>query len=217
MINVYIIKTESLCKGDFFKLADELPFGDTERSRLMAIKSSEHKWESLGGLVALWRLLSKQGLEARTIARTSDGKPYFEGDGAPPFSISHSRGYAAAAVGSVIGDSLGLDIERADGSYDYSRLAERFFSEQERKALKESDFSPEKFFELWTSKEAHAKKSGRGLALILSEGKNATDGFVSGFRITAGEHCLIGSVCYDAPRQTVNIFIDGEDTDELQN
>ena len=63
----------------------------------------------------------------------------------------------------------------------------------------------------------YAKKSGRGLALILSEGKNATDGFVSGFRITAGEHCLIGSVCYDAPRQTVNIFIDGEDTDELQN
>ena len=97
MIKVYVLDTEPLRQKDFSSYVDSLPFGDTEKTRLLAIHNSNHKWESLGGLIALSRLLDKFPIDApisTEIYRSAAGKPYFNAPAAPFFSISHSKGIA---------------------------------------------------------------------------------------------------------------------------
>lgn len=62
---------------------------------------------------------------------------------------------------------VGLDIERIRKA-DF-RIAKRFFSEMENKYINESTSKQnERFFEIWTKKEAYAKYNGSGLLKCLS-------------------------------------------------
>lgn len=88
------------------------------------------------------------------------GKPYIT-DG-PYFSLSHSGEYAACAVSA---EEVGLDIQKIR-EISCDRLAHRFFTEKEWKALLGCDEAERDrlFYRLWTRKEAYGKFTGRGLA-----------------------------------------------------
>ncbi len=172
MIRIYILKVEQLMDEDFGTLAEALPFGGSEASRLLAISNSKHKWESLGGLIALSRLVEKcesNGVPfSREILRAPSGKPFFNSPNAPHFGISHSHGIAAAALSDCKYGEIGFDIEVIDRDYDFLRVADRYFTDSEKSELEASGNTPESFFAIWTAKEALAKADGRGLSALIS-------------------------------------------------
>ena len=80
------------------------------------------------------------------------------------FNISHAEDLA------VLGFSrkrrIGIDVEKVRRDFDTSEIAEHFFSECERRELRQTpkDESHEAFFRCWTRKEAFIKALGEGLS-----------------------------------------------------
>jgi 4'-phosphopantetheinyl transferase len=74
------------------------------------------------------------------------------------WSASSSGGLAAVAISS---SRVGLDLEKQQERPRWERIAKRFYSEAEQRALAKS---PARFLEFWTLKEAYLKAVGLGLA-----------------------------------------------------
>ena len=115
---------------------------------------------------ALWVLEELAAHASRSIAfpiaLAPLGRPYFVGEGAPDFNLSHTEGLAAA----ILGDSrVGIDVQVESESLDVERLAARFFGENEKALVRGAPRAL--FFELWTKKEALGKCLGVGLSPLL--------------------------------------------------
>src|SRR5262245_28337828 len=81
------------------------------------------------------------------------------------FSLSHTRGLVAAAISTEA--AVGVDVERIDAAVDHEAIARRHFSAREAMALTrcvDDDARRQRFFEIWTLKEAFLKASGVGLS-----------------------------------------------------
>jgi 4'-phosphopantetheinyl transferase len=67
--------------------------------------------------------------------------------------------------------AIGVDVENLNRKIEAERLAERFFSERERQALRplRRDELQAAFFRCWTRKEAYIKAKGGGLSLPLHQ------------------------------------------------
>ena len=85
------------------------------------------------------------------------------------FNVSHSGGHAL--LGFARGRKMGLDIEKIRWDFGTSEIAERFFSEAERSALRylPQEQRHEAFFRCWTRKEAFIKALGEGLSHPLDQ------------------------------------------------
>ena len=94
------------------------------------------------------------------------GKPYF----AEPelkdifFSRSHSYGHEVVCFSEC---EIGVDCEdmqaRKTRTPDFEKIAKRFFSRDEQKYITEQEAGvDERFFNVWTAKEAYVKYIGRG-------------------------------------------------------
>lgn len=82
------------------------------------------------------------------------GKPFFKNFPWIHFNISHSKNFIALVFSE---NDAGIDIEK---KRDVNlKIAERFFTIQERKLVTNSD----SFFYVWTRKEAILKKYGKGI------------------------------------------------------
>ena len=107
------------------------------------------------------------------IARTKHGKPYLPSFPGIHFSISHSGDCWGCLLSN---ENVGLDIEDVvAGSLDSQdriiRIAERFFAEDEIDFIKtnQSDISIiDRFYDIWTKKEAYIKFTGEGLGAGLN-------------------------------------------------
>jgi 4'-phosphopantetheinyl transferase len=99
---------------------------------------------------------------------TSYGKPFLSGGESLCFNLSHSHGHALFAV--TQGRELGVDLERIDHGRSYLELAEHYFSECEKRALRAlpAAMQADGFFVCWARKEAYIKARGKGLAIDLS-------------------------------------------------
>ncbi len=92
------------------------------------------------------------------------GKPFI--DTSPPifFNSSHSNNIGLFAVSGA--DSVGVDVEFVRSLTDIKLLTKRFFTPEECRlifSLPEAE-RIEKFFVIWTLKEAYLKATGEGLA-----------------------------------------------------
>ena len=98
------------------------------------------------------------------------GKPYVGGHGAaaPSFSLSHTRGMVACALAPA-DVAIGVDVESNQRDLDAVRLAERFFAPTEVAALTAlpERSRRERFYDLWTVKEAVVKAVGLALPPAL--------------------------------------------------
>jgi 4'-phosphopantetheinyl transferase len=97
------------------------------------------------------------------------GKPIVDPDQAPSnlhFSLTHTRGLAACAVGRS--GALGIDAEawREPAPIE---LVERYFAPAEARlvASRAPEERPTAFYRLWTLKEAYLKATGQGLVAAL--------------------------------------------------
>ena len=97
------------------------------------------------------------------IAYNSQGKPYFLSHCEIFFNISHSSNYVACAISDR---PVGIDIE--GGRKARQNLAKRFFDESEASWINECQ-SEERFFRIWTLKEAYGKATGKGVLDILDK------------------------------------------------
>jgi 4'-phosphopantetheinyl transferase len=85
------------------------------------------------------------------------------------FNLSHSHGMIALLVAHDI--EIGVDIEWRDRAVDVMDLADQVFAPVERSDLQSLSPSHQKdrFFDLWTLKEAYIKARGMGLSIHLSD------------------------------------------------
>lgn len=97
------------------------------------------------------------------LTKDDHGRPHLRGTDAPDFNISHCQDSLMVAISQD--RRIGVDIEQPRTSFDYLRLAKRFFQSTEVAYIAESSPQevPSRFLELWTLKEASLKCLGVGL------------------------------------------------------
>ena len=164
-------------KFNINKLSDEvferyrMHMSSERRGRLDRLRFDEDKKRSLCGYMLAVRALSEMsGMPESDIVISEDenGKPFCESSNLY-FSISHSGDFAVCAVSEK---NIGVDIEKIRKVNMQS--ARRFASDEElvyifghlpEKAEFESDCKDtlERFFEVWTKKEAYGKMIGSGI------------------------------------------------------
>lgn len=88
--------------------------------------------------------------------------------GALRFNLSHTRGLIAFAVTTEA--EIGVDVEATTRNVEMQALADRFFAPAEAALLQNAaaDAQRDRFFSLWTLKEAYVKARGLGLQLGLN-------------------------------------------------
>lgn len=99
-------------------------------------------------------------IENPVILKTEKGKPYIE-NGRVCFNVSHSANLKVVAIGN---SEVGIDVEllrRVDLS------VARRFTQEEYNYITQTD-SNNRFFEIWTKKEAYLKYKGMGISGGLS-------------------------------------------------
>ena len=104
------------------------------------------------------KLLSKSvatEVEKISFDYTKDGKPYLN-DYLINFNISHSHDFGLIGISDR---PIGVDIEKINETRNWRSIAESMFSKEELKWLKARP-SCERFYLLWTLKEARLKCDG---------------------------------------------------------
>ncbi len=101
---------------------------------------------------------------AWSVRRDSLGRPLVEGP-VPSIhvSVTHTPGLVACLIASC---AVGIDAEQVSPRVPYMRIAEQVFSPEELASLRLLDDEPrrtDRFFLLWSVKEALAKARGEGL------------------------------------------------------
>lgn len=104
--------------------------------------------QTLGCLAADISIEERPGAspQAAIAGRLADGVAL------PGFSISHSRGWLACAIGEVF--PVGVDIEAPAPQRDLPPLAQQAFSERETAWLARQERYDDAFYRLWCAKEA---------------------------------------------------------------
>ena len=107
------------------------------------------------------------GPEALTFETDSYGKPRLAATADVSFSLTHTNGLVACAV--ARGREIGIDAEAIDRRIDAHGIANRYFTESETGYITEGrgEQQHERFFEVWTLKEAFLKATGRGMSQSL--------------------------------------------------
>jgi 4'-phosphopantetheinyl transferase len=116
------------------------------------------------------------------------GKPALAGqDGADGlrFNVSHSGDVGAVAI--CRGREVGVDVEEIRSNFDVIELGRSCFSADEHDALCECDADArlERFFQLWTAKEAYIKALGGGLSIPLEDFTVKIDPHRQTWRVTS--------------------------------
>ncbi len=135
-----------------------------ERAFYETLRFPKRRTEWLGGRFALKQLVSAfyrlTDLSSVEVLPHASGKPVLQVGGKPctlAFSITHSRGYAVAAVSSAY-EFLGIDLEKTE--HRIEAWAKDFFHPSELTAQNDAFLTA-----LWTQKEALVKLLGTGLSL----------------------------------------------------
>ena len=187
-----------------------LPFGETEKKRLLAIGNSASRRQSVCALQALAALLDQAHVSPLPITREAGEKPCFIGGTTHHFNLSHTPSLVAAALADA---PVGIDVERMGKERNEAAIVRRFFDTRER-ALWEANPTRECFYALWTKKEAAAKLYGEGL---LQSGQH--DCHRRTFRLLCGEEIFFLSLASEFPIEAVRWILPEKELtiDEVSN
>ncbi len=97
------------------------------------------------------------------------GKPELVSDIGLQFNLTHTNGLIALAVTKQA--PVGIDVEYLNRQADIPKLASRYFSDEENSALYRlpAEAWSQRFYDLWTLKEAYLKACGTGLTRPLRD------------------------------------------------
>ena len=114
-------------------------------------------------------------------AEGAHGKPRLINSPLPiEFNVSHSGDWQVCAV--TRDTPVGVDIEHCERERDVQKLSRRFFSQAEHSAMVQltEEEQLQRFYDLWTLKEARVKALGKALPPDLGEPAFTLDGPVDG-------------------------------------
>lgn len=108
------------------------------------------------------KLAKDYGYPNAQIHRTEAGKPYFSHAGNLHFNISTSCERSVLAFANF---PIGIDWENLERKISHIAIAKRYFLQEEYQWMTEGgkNLEKERFFLLWTAKEAAVKLDGCGL------------------------------------------------------
>ncbi len=148
--------------------------GEREQAARFASDRRRCEYVCAHGLVraALSRFAPHVAPTAWRFERSRHGRPFISSPRNAErlhFSLSHTDGFVACAVSSC--KRVGIDVEAIDRPVSHLEIARTFFSSAEHADLISLPSAQQKdrFFDLWTLKEAYAKARGLGLQLPLNE------------------------------------------------
>lgn len=154
-MKVYSLNITDLTDEELSEFSKSM--GDERRAEISRIKNPDSAKQKITADYLCRKAVSEfSSVSANDIIikKTASGKPYAENARAE-FSISHSKEIVACAVSE---NEIGIDAEKIR-SVNF-RAAARFATEEEIAYIGESI---ERFFEIWTLKEAYFKCIGTGL------------------------------------------------------
>lgn len=115
--------------------------------------------------VRLAQVLSRLGYTDRQVRVAGNGRPYLEGS-ALEFNLTHSHERAVLAISRdpKLHEGLGVDLEWLPRPVEVEAIGRRFFTSYEHSWVGPDR---ERFFHIWTRKEAVLKSNGVGLRVAL--------------------------------------------------
>lgn len=155
--NAKMLEQEDVFRHFFCELSKE------RQQKIEAVKAAGGRRSTLGAWTLMdFGLRQLSGLRQKdvTIAYGAHGKPYLKDRPEMHFNLSHSGDYVLAVFGPV---ELGCDIQMIGEAHRNDRIAARFFTEAEQKALAEGV----DFYRIWARKESYIKCIGDGMACDL--------------------------------------------------
>ena len=174
---------------------------EREQAFFQTLKLPKRRTEWLGGRLALKRLVARQTQlplnDIEVLPQDQNGKPQLHLSGKATslvFSITHSHGYAVAAISSSA-KYLGIDLEKI--APRINAWKEDFFHPSEL-----TEDSDEFLTALWTQKEAVVKLLGTGLALNSFDVR-CINGCVQFFGRALQIYQNLGSPCITLYRQAL--------------
>ena len=167
-VHVWFRATDALDEAAIAAAASVL--SDEERARFDRFHFARDARDYAAAHALLRQTLSNGGNQmpgAWRFEKAPSGKPRIAKRQSPSFRLSHTRGMVACAVTSA---EDGFDVEWVDREVDAEGIAARFFAPAEAAQLAglKGDARRDRFFDLWTLKEALVKALGRGMAMSLS-------------------------------------------------
>jgi 4'-phosphopantetheinyl transferase len=149
-------------------LSSVLSADERRRAARFAFSSDRDQYTVVHGALRIL-LGALMGQEPSTLAFdvSETGKPRLANmRDAPRFSLSHTRGMGLLAISREV--EVGVDVEYQRPDFRCVEIAERFFSADESRYLRElaPDAQCSAFFAAWVRKEAWLKARGTGLGSL---------------------------------------------------
>ncbi|MCX6248514.1 MAG: 4'-phosphopantetheinyl transferase superfamily protein [Bacteroidetes bacterium] len=164
-----ILKMQDVHPEDLVRFGRFLTEEETAKSGRFRFSHDRDSYIAVHGLLR-WILGIYFGVlpEAVRIRYTSLGKPYVTGYSRQLFfNLSHSSGVSLLVFDPA--NEIGADVEKVDPEFEYESLVRRFFTKEEGNYIDQSGKKArERFFEIWTRKEAFLKAVGEGITENLS-------------------------------------------------
>ena len=140
--------------------------GETRRRRVADIAGEDDRKRTIAGeLLARQMLAARLGCPEKDVPLSWDelGKPSVEREGVY-VSVSHSGAWAVCVTADA---PVGVDVEVVRSAQE--KFMRRVCSEQEMAYIRSGDDGDcQRFWEIWTAKEALFKLTGKGPLLALS-------------------------------------------------
>jgi 4'-phosphopantetheinyl transferase len=172
-VHLWIVEPELITEprllSEYHALLDS-----SERERHKSFYFERHRHQFLISHALVRLCLSRYAPvppEAWSFTLNGYGRPQVAEQGTPRiyFNLSHTDGMAVCAVS--LEPEVGADVEDTQRTGQTVEIADSFFAPTEAAALRALpvERQRERFFELWTLKEAYIKARGMGLSLPLEQ------------------------------------------------
>jgi len=181
--HVWCIRNNTFSKDQIAILWEKLSFWEKEKALRFHFERDRIRYVLTHGI--LRELLGKYlDCEERDLifCENKFGKPFLE-NSKIEFNISHSGNMILLSfnfykkISKKKEFQIGVDLEKLKEDFEYELVLDSFFTQKEKNIIRESDDSINKFFKLWTQKEALVKMTGTGLTeslrrIDISKNKN---------------------------------------------
>ncbi len=142
----------------------------SRREKVNTFKNRKAALTSLASGIFFQELVEKEaGICGKKINMVFNqhGKPYIEGASDFCFNISHSGDMIFIGYGNA---EIGVDVEEIRINKQDESIAERYFSLDEKEYIfsNTEEYKKERFFRIWTGKEAYLKYMGMGISIPLN-------------------------------------------------
>lgn len=151
-----ILRTTDFTDGQYDAVYDLL--SPSRRAHIDSFRHPGARRQSLAGELALRTLLEREGIDA-VPERLPSGQPVLPGSGLH-VSISHCDDLVACAIS---GEPIGIDVEKLRPVKP--AMIQRVCTPEE---LSWVGGDPDRFFQVWTAKEAYFKMAGTGITDLRS-------------------------------------------------